>query len=155
MQQPNERFNLLLIYIGLTVLLPMLLPIQLIFQLIMNQLVSGVWADLHRKTYELIKLFFVYGISLGAVMMFVSKLRVPMRLQAHYASPRWWLVGCTLVFIMLVVNALALTNMVNITPSDREFLMLIQLLAKIILLIATVRVLIGVLPRKQLGSLNK
>jgi glucan phosphoethanolaminetransferase (alkaline phosphatase superfamily) len=156
MQQQSFRFTLALIYLGATLLLPLLLPISAVFQILMNQLVSVVWADLHPKMYATLQLIVVYGLSAAAVTMFMIKLRISKRLQPHYASARLWLVGCALFFIVFVVNILVAADIVSFLPSDKQLLGYMILAAKIILLVASVRVLIGVLPRanKAIGDVK-
>lgn len=154
--QQLPRFHAALMYIGFTLLFPLILPISGLFQLIMSQMVSVVWAELNPVAYSVLEILFVYGTSAAATALFMVKMRVDKRLQAHYASPRLWLVGCVLFFIVFIVNILAAAKTVNLVASDKQLLAYILMAAKIIFLVACARVLIGVLPRaNKQASINK
>jgi hypothetical protein len=141
------RFQLVLIYLGFTLLLPLLLPFSTLFQLLMSQLVSVVWAELHTTAYMMMQMLFAYSTSAVITIVFMIKMRINKRLQPHYTSPRLWLVGCILILVVFIVNVLTALSKVNLQPFDANLLAGMLTVAKITLLVAAVRVLIGVLPR--------
>jgi hypothetical protein len=147
MQLPLSRLHIALISIGLTLLLPLLLPIPTLFQWVMSRSVSVVWAELNPITFTALQILFVYGLSAAGVVLFMIKMRISKRLQPHYVSTRWWLVGSALCLIVIITNSLLVMGVVSSLSSDRELLSYIVIVGKIILLIASVRMLIGVLPR--------
>jgi hypothetical protein len=150
MQQSIHRFHLALICVGLTLLMPLILPLfYVLYDLLMSRMVSVVWADLHFTAYALLQLLFVYGISAALVIWFLVSLQIDKRLQPQYASTNLWLVGGILGLIVLGLNILIATQSVSLVASESQWLARVLLAAKIILLIATVRTLIGVLPRAK------
>lgn len=157
MQKQSVNVELALMYVGITLLLPLLLPISVFFQMLMGQLVSVVWADLHPKMYTLLEVVAVYGLSAIATATFMTKLRVSKRLQLHYSSTRLWLVACVLLLIVFIVNVLTVMGAVSFLPADKQLLAYIVLVAKVILLVASARMLIGILPRanKQQTTIGK
>lgn len=150
MHHSMSRLNVALMYGGLILLFPLILQLPYaLYDLMMSQFVSVVWADLHRTAYDLGKLLFVYGFSAALVSLFMIKLRIIERLQTQYASMMLWMVGFVLAFIGVGVNLLIATDMVNLlalSASNKQLLALTQIAAKIILLVAVVRMLIGVSP---------
>jgi hypothetical protein len=157
MEKQSINFELLLICVGITLLLPLLIPISIFFQMLMGQLVSVVWADLHPEINLLFQVSVVYGLSAAATATFMIKLRISKRLQSQYNSTRLWLVACVLVLVSFIVHVLATLGIVSLLAEDKQFLAYIALLAKVLLLIATVRMLIGILPRanKQQATQKK
>lgn len=141
------RIHLVLLHVGFTLLVSILLPLSALFQWIMNQLVSVVWAELHPQTYAALQMLFVYGVSAAFVYIFMKKIQINKRLQPNYASSRLWFVGCALFIVVLITNILIAADAISLLASDRQLLVYILTAAKIILLTAGVRVLIGILPR--------
>lgn len=150
MHHSMSRLNVAFIYGGLTLLFPQVLQFPYaLYDLMMSQFVSIVWADLHRTAYDLGKMLFVYSFSAALVSLFMIKLRIIERLQTQYASMMLWMVGFVLAFVGVGVNLLIATDMVNLlalSASNKQLLALTQIAAKIILLVAVVRMLIGVSP---------
>lgn len=152
--QQQKRTHMILIYTGITILLTLLFPITALFQLIMGQLVSVVWAELNPTAYSVLQIIFVYGIAAAATSLFMVKMRVDKRLQPHYASPQIWVVGCVLFLIVFVVDILHAKSVVSLVPADRQLLGYILIAAKIALIVAYTRVLIGILPRANKNKDN-
>jgi hypothetical protein len=146
--------NTVLLYVGFTILLPLLFPISAVFQWLMSQSVSMVWSTLHPQTYSILRILFVYGISVAATHIFMVKMAINKRLQPHYVSPRWWATGCGLFLLVLTINTLGMTGLISLTVSDQQLLGGVSKVMRIILLIACARVLIGILPRANKAVTN-
>jgi hypothetical protein len=150
MHYSTSRFNVALIFVGTTLLFPLVLQFPYaLYDLIMSQFVSVVWADLHRTAYDLGKMLFVYGFSAALVFLFLTKLRIDERLQPQYASGNLWMLGCLLALVGVGLNlliAIDVVNLLELSVSNKKWIAITQIVAKIVLLVAVVRMLIGVSP---------